>query len=195
MQVLDKCVVKIGKLQHSIGLNQNFRTKFWIMGFQGNASSPPEDFGFELELRAHSENIKTRADVAMVLVHWRLSRYHFRCIGDSVFMYKVPSELLPQPIGWDGTVETYKVKYSRKGIIYLVEMTLKGDEMTVKAYTEDKIVTTRMNVGSAIGEDLNVNMARVRSLADRLDRNLVQELLRLITQKEEPTNTSTKKDQ
>lgn len=143
----------------------------------------PEDWGFETMLRAHSNNIKTRGDVAMILVHWRLLRYGFRCIGDSVFLYKVPSELLPRNIGWDGQVTMYKVKYSFQGNVFLLELTVRDDRMDVRLFSDDTIVATTLSLTSAIGKDLSVNMSKVNSLSRKIDKRIVQKMLCLLNEK------------
>ena len=140
----------------------------------------PREFGLELILKAHSSEIKTRGDVIVLMVHWRLLRHSFLCVGDIHYYHSIPTELLPLNLGWDNDTGVYCLKYSYKRKLYI---------LTVKIEEQGKVITAilngdaslqqyRMDVGSVLtGEDLIINLQKCLQMCKLLDEEWIEKFL------------------
>ena len=140
----------------------------------------PREFGFELCLKSHAEDIRTDTDIVMLLMHWRLLRHSFLSIGDMFDETLIPSELLPKNLGWNGEYERYMVKYTFKNKFFLCSVAKIGKEVVVLLQTEAYLRMASFRVSKLIdGPDLNINMQRCLKLSQSLDSRLIQPLIEM----------------
>ena len=131
----------------------------------------------ELCLKSHAEDVKTRNDVLLIIVHWRLLRHSFLCIGDVFFTHHIPSELLPLNLGWNGDTESYCCKFVYKKSLYVLILICGLHHMDVKLHSDTNIVSLAVDIGDAVDEDLVINMDKCHAIAKKLDKDLIEVLL------------------
>lgn len=151
----------------------------------------PREFGFELCLKAHSEDIKNRADIILIMIHWRLLRHSFLCVGDVHYIHSVPSELIPLNLGWNGDDNSYLVFYAYKRQMYRLAVVVDDKRLTLKLWSESTISTVRLDMGSVLDDNLVVNMQRALMLCKKVDRQLIEALLRGVDDATGPNMAST----
>ena len=138
----------------------------------------PREFGLELCLKSHAEDVKTRNDVLLTIVHWRLLRHSFLCIGDIFFTHHIPSELLPLNLGWNGDVETYTVKYVFKNRLFILILICGTHHMDLKLHSDTEIVSVAIDIGDAVDNDMIINMDKCHTAARKIDKDLIEVLLK-----------------
>lgn len=151
----------------------------------------PREFGFELCLKAHSEDIKNRADIILIMVHWRLLRHSFLCVGDVHYIHSVPSELIPLNLGWNGDDNSYLVFYAYKRQMYRLAVVCQDKLLTLKLWSEKTIATVRLDTGTVMDDALVVNMQKALALCKKIDRQLIERLLMGVDDATGPNMTST----
>ena len=139
------------------------------------------EFGFELCLKGHSEDIKSRADVIVLMLHWRLLRSSFLSIGDIHYTHDIPTEILPLNLGWLGDNDSYILKYIFKNNTYILAITVKDVDLDVKLQSEKDIVSITLECNnSVVDDDMVVNLQKCLKLCKQIDQCLIQEMLTLI---------------
>ena len=138
----------------------------------------PREFGLELCLKAQSEDIKTKSDIILILVHWRLLRHSFLCVGDVHYVHSIPSELLPINLGWNGDDGTYLIKYSYKRKLYMMALLVEpGNLLTVRLWADQFITSVRLNIGTVLTDELVINLQKCLTLCRVIDRDLIEKQL------------------
>lgn len=142
----------------------------------------PREFGFELCLKAQAEDIKTRSDVVLMLLHWRLLRHSFLCIGDFHYTHHIPSELIPLNLGWNASTNLYSLKFAYKQHMFLLNMSAIDENgiVQIKLYSETEIVTLNVDVQDACDESLIVNMQKCYTAAKQIDKELIEKILHVV---------------
>uniref|UniRef100_A0A1B6LA54 Proteasome inhibitor PI31 subunit n=1 Tax=Graphocephala atropunctata TaxID=36148 RepID=A0A1B6LA54_9HEMI len=100
--------------------------------------------GWELMFHSVQQDIKTKEDILIILIHWVLIKSRFRCIGlgdDSTFTVDEPgSELLPK--GWN-CKNTYAIKYTLDSQLFVLRGLLVDEEFILNLVrVADKNVST-----------------------------------------------------
>lgn len=135
------------------------------------------DFGFQLVLKAHSKDIKNSYDVLIVLVHWRLLRYGFICLGDGPSSGKLPSEVLPLNLGWDGTLKGYFLKYENMAKQFLLSLHIKENGTEVGLLSDSRVTKVAVEIKNIVDPDTLVpNMDTIDELNCRIDNDLIEPL-------------------
>ena len=145
--------------------------------------SAPREFGLELCLKSHAEDIKNQADVILNLIHWRLLRNSFLCIGDIYYIHSIPSELMPLNLGWNGDNGCYCIKYVYKQRLYVLLLTAPDgpqQSMEAKLHSDSEIVTYKCRFNDCVDNNLVINMSACHKLAKDVDTCLIGRLLGMI---------------
>ena len=146
-----------------------------------DVACPTREFGFELSLKAHSEDVKSKNDALMLMIHWRMLRHSFLCIGDLNYAHFVPTELLPINLGWIGDNQdtVYTARYVYCEILYtlFVQCNAEGTCCDVKLSSDTEVARFALDVTGCVDDDLTINMERCHQVALDLDTNLIQPVL------------------
>merc|ERR1712142_771101 len=174
----------MGTGNHSTSSEISFLTNlsktfdFWLF-----IMTAPREFGLELCLKAHAEDIKTQSDVILCLLHWRLLRNSFLSIGDIFYVHSIPSELIPLNLGWNGDTGGYCVKYVYKQKLYVLLLTAPDEGikfMEAKLHSDTAIVTYKLRFDDCVDDNLVINMTACHALAKNIDTCLIGRLLDMI---------------
>lgn len=149
------------------------------------AVGTPREFGLELCLKAHSEDIKNRKDVLICLCHWRMLRHALLCVGDGgpdlceAGGSVAPSELLPLNLGWDGAADRYSVRYSFKSRPFTLTLWPgAGGQVELSLQSAENIVSIKADTETSVDDHMVVNMHNCHDLCKRIDSELIEQALR-----------------
>jgi len=151
--------------------------------------------GWELMFHSVAEDIKTKEDVLITLIHWVLIKSRFRCIGlgdDSTFTVDEPgSELLPK--GWN-TKNTYAIKYTLDSQLFILRGLLVDEEFILNLVrVADKNVSTltlkHNDVVKATNGSLEMLVPTYADLFNSLKNELIVPLIKT-SSKEATTQTA-----
>lgn len=131
------------------------------------------EFGHQLLMKAHSKDIKTKGDVLLCFVHWRLLRFGFACNGEGPTPGEVPSEVLPLNLGFDGDLQGYFLKYEAKKKQYLLSVHLKEDGVDVGLLSDSRVTKVSVELDSVVTEDMLVDPESSEDFAFLLDCELI----------------------
>ena len=135
------------------------------------------DFGFQLALKAHSKDIKNSFDVLLVITHWRLLRYGFICLGDGPSPGKLPSEILPLNLGWDGILKGYFLKYENMQKQFLLSLHIKGETAEIGLLSDSRVTKIAIQVDQVVdAATLFPVMDNIEEISCRIDADLIEPL-------------------
>ncbi|KAE8748493.1 hypothetical protein FOCC_FOCC004789 [Frankliniella occidentalis] len=154
-----------------------------------------DTFGLELSFRTVSEAVKRKDDVLVVIVHWFLTKFGFRCVGlgddKTLSGSENGSELLPT--GWSDP-ETYSLRYVYDGNLFILRG-VRADETLILnlLHTPDLNVSNlAVNVTEVVA-DINGTVEKMVpshiGLIDRIRKELVEPVTKKISS-EATTQTS-----
>uniref|UniRef100_A0A182JA66 Proteasome inhibitor PI31 subunit n=1 Tax=Anopheles atroparvus TaxID=41427 RepID=A0A182JA66_ANOAO len=88
-------------------------------------------YGLAMLWELEKGHVGTKSDLLMVFVHWYLTKNNFRNVGvgdDKTLNDQIQrSELLPE--GWNGSNETYALRYAIGNELYILHGTVSNDTM------------------------------------------------------------------
>lgn len=155
----------------------------------------PDTFGLELSFRTVADAVKRKDDVLVVIVHWFLSKFGFRCVGlgDSKTLAadESGSELLP--VGWSDS-ETYSLRYLYDGNLFILRGVRADDTLIFNLlHTPDLSVSNLAVTVSDVVLDTNGTLDQMVpshvNFIDRIRKELVEPITKKISS-EVSTQTS-----
>jgi len=131
------------------------------------------EFGHQLLLKAHSKDIKNKADVLTLFIHWRLLRYGFICMGDGVSQSSIPSEVLPLNLGWNGDLRGYFLKYEVKKKTFLLSVHIKDDMTEIGLLSDSRVTKVGVDPHDCVTDSLYMDTKTSEDFAFLIDTDLI----------------------
>ena len=168
-------------LVRTVPSNFDFFAKLQYVKRKKRKMVAPREFGFELCLKSHAEDIRTGVDIVTILVHWRLLRHSFLCLGDLLDGdEEVPTELLPRNLGWNGEHESYVLRYAFKGRLYICTISAVDQDVIVCLQSETDTRMAKFRVTAIVpGPGMYVNMQKCLAFSKSIDSKLIQQVIEL----------------
>ena len=123
------------------------------------------------------------------MIHWRLLRHSFLCIGDIYYIHNIPSELMPLALGWNGDNMCYLIKYVYKQDLYVLILSMSETSDTVmdaKLHSDTAITSFKVKFNDCVDDNLVINMSACHALSRSIDTCLIERLLDLMSDEAGP---------